>query len=31
VRSLIPGKSLRDLTCNPFSRGICCDVDPAGR
>src|SRR6202042_1732152 len=28
VRSLIPGKSLRDLTCNPFSRGICCDVDP---
>jgi hypothetical protein len=26
VRSLIPGKSLRDLTCNPFSRGICCDV-----
>src|ERR1700683_2494841 len=28
MRSLIPGKSLRDLTCNPFSRGICCDVDP---
>src|ERR1700723_3090473 len=28
VRSLIPGKSLRYLTCNPFSRGLCCDVDP---
>src|SRR3979411_571279 len=28
VRSLIPGKCLRYLTCNPFSRGICCDVDP---
>src|ERR1700684_3977317 len=28
VRSLIPGKRLRDLTCNPFGRGICCDVDP---
>src|ERR1700677_1682362 len=28
VRSLIPGKCLRDLTCNPFGRGICCDVDP---
>src|SRR6202021_2131994 len=28
VRSLIPGKCLRYLTCNPFGRGICCDVDP---
>src|SRR3979490_2797957 len=28
VRSLIPRKCLRDLTCNPFGRGICCDVDP---
>src|SRR6266436_6519012 len=28
VRSLIPGKGLRYLTCNPFSRRICCDVDP---
>src|SRR5258707_2718186 len=28
VRSLIPGKCLRDLTCNPFGRGSCCDVDP---
>src|SRR6202163_2815432 len=28
VRSLIPGKGLRYLTCNPFGRGICCDVDP---
>src|ERR1700730_6341983 len=28
VRSLIPGKCFRYLTCNPFSRGICCDVDP---
>src|SRR3979490_1580645 len=28
VRSLIPGKCLRYLTCNPFSRRICCDVDP---
>ena len=26
-RSLIPGKCLRYLTCNPFGRGICCDVD----
>src|SRR6202011_3585157 len=25
---LIPRKSLRDLTCNPFCRRICCDVDP---
>ena len=28
VRSLIPGKGLRYLTCNPFGRGISCDVDP---
>src|SRR5882672_1153138 len=28
VRSLIPGKGLRYLTCNPFCRRICCDVDP---
>src|SRR6202161_2608331 len=28
VRSLTPGKCLRDLTCNPFGRRICCDVDP---
>src|SRR5216683_2612722 len=28
VRSLIPGKCLRYLTCNPFGRGIGCDVDP---
>src|SRR6202051_1686470 len=28
VRSLPPGKCLRYLTCNPFGRGICCDVDP---
>src|ERR1700738_402389 len=28
VRSLIPGKCLRNLTCNPFGRRICCDVDP---
>src|SRR6266404_6972648 len=28
ARSLIPGKCLRYLTCNPFSRGISCDVDP---
>jgi hypothetical protein len=28
VRSLIPGKRLRYLTCNPFRRRICCDVDP---
>src|SRR5271169_738052 len=28
VRSLIPRKRLRDLTCNPFSRRICCDADP---
>src|ERR1700730_13524905 len=28
ARSLIPGKCLRYLTCNPFRRRICCDVDP---
>src|SRR5450432_4296023 len=28
VRSLIPGKRLRYLTCNPFGRRIFCDVDP---
>src|SRR6202022_1980463 len=28
ARSLIPAKCLRYLTCNPFGRGICCDVDP---
>src|SRR6266478_6302942 len=28
VRSLIPRKCLRYLTCNPFCRRICCDVDP---
>src|SRR6202165_3306589 len=28
VRSLIPRKRLRDLTCNPFGRRICGDVDP---
>src|SRR5271156_2571082 len=28
LRSLIPGERLRYLTCNPFGRGICCDVDP---
>src|SRR4030081_314249 len=28
VRSLIPRKGLRYLTCNPFGRRICCDVDP---
>src|ERR1700674_4361534 len=28
VRSLIPGKRLRYLTCNPFCRRICCNVDP---
>src|SRR6202043_306502 len=28
VRSLILGKCLRYLTCNPFCRRICCDVDP---
>src|SRR5216684_3959264 len=28
VRSLIPMKCLRDLTCNPFRRRICCDAEP---
>src|SRR3981189_1927408 len=28
ARSLLPGKGLRYLTCNPFGRRICCDVDP---
>src|ERR1700704_4256972 len=28
VRSLIPRKCLRYLTCNPFRRRICGDVDP---
>src|ERR1700733_398450 len=28
ARSLVPGKCLRYLTGNPFSRRICCDVDP---
>ena len=28
ARSFIPRKGLRDLTCNPFCRRICCDVDP---
>src|SRR5580692_9653179 len=28
ARGLIPRKCLRYLTCNPFSRRICCDVDP---
>src|SRR5882757_7474893 len=28
ARSHLPGKSLGYLTCNPFGRGICCDVDP---
>src|SRR5712672_2463340 len=28
VRRLIPRKRLRYLTCNPFCRRICCDVDP---
>src|SRR5450755_3763225 len=28
VRSLIPRKRLRYLTCNPFFRRICYDVDP---
>src|SRR3981189_92471 len=27
VRSLIPRKCFRYLTCNPFGRGICCDVE----
>src|ERR1700755_590635 len=28
VRSLIPGKCLRDLTCNPFGCRAACDIDP---
>src|SRR5258708_8302850 len=28
TRSFIPRKGLRYLTCNPFCRRICCDVDP---
>src|SRR3979490_1359991 len=28
TRSFIPRKCLRYLTCNPFCRRICCDVDP---
>ena len=28
ARGLIPRKCFRYLTCNPFGRGICCDVDP---
>src|SRR5256884_2405212 len=28
TRRFIPRKGLRDLTCNPFCRRICCDVDP---
>src|SRR3981081_2792409 len=28
VRSLIPRKRLRYLTCNPFCRRICGDVEP---
>jgi hypothetical protein len=28
VRSLVPRKCLRYLTCNPFCRWICCDVGP---
>src|SRR6202166_2852025 len=28
TRRFIPRKCLRYLTCNPFGRGICCDVDP---
>jgi len=28
ARSLFPRKRLRYLTCNPFCRRICCDVDP---
>ncbi|MEH2562115.1 hypothetical protein V1289_001742 [Bradyrhizobium sp. AZCC 2289] len=28
VRSLVLRKCFRYLTRNPFSRGICCDVDP---
>src|SRR5258708_8315993 len=28
ARCLIPRKRLRYLTCNPFCRRICCDLDP---
>src|SRR5580692_8584188 len=28
ARGLIPRKCLRDLTCNPFRRRMCCGVDP---
>jgi hypothetical protein len=28
LRSLIPGKRLGQLVCDPFSRRVCCDVDP---
>src|SRR5258708_7474274 len=28
TRGLIPRKGFRYLTCNPFRRRICCDVDP---
>src|SRR5712672_355631 len=28
TRRFIPRKCLRYLTCNPFGRRICCDVDP---
>src|ERR1700679_1072397 len=28
ARGLVPRKLLRYLTCNPFRRRICCDIDP---
>src|SRR5258708_8466498 len=28
ARSIFPRKRLRYLTCNPFCRRMCCDVDP---
>src|ERR1700749_5118045 len=28
ARSLIPRKCFSYLACNPFGRGMCCDVDP---
>src|ERR1700754_5362093 len=28
TRGLVPRKCFRYLTCNPFGRRICCDVDP---
>src|SRR5664280_873583 len=28
ARRLIPGECLGQLTCDPFSRWVCCDVDP---